>query len=174
MTLSRSMLAGSSEIQAVSASRSKVRHAAERTPEGQLIGARIVVPRPHSVCSPQFLRGRGCRYGRHAMRTEEHVASYWAATSGPEPDGIQTLEGDRRVDVAVIGGGYTGLAAAYRLAGTHGLETVVLEANRIGWGASGRNGGFALITLGKVGLEDRIRHWGLETARRSIALGVEA
>jgi len=103
-----------------------------------------------------------------------HVPSYWAATGGPEPDGIRTLEGDRRTEVAVIGGGYTGLAAAYRLAGTHGLDTVVLEANEIGWGASGRNGGFALITLGKVGLEERIRCWGIEAARRSITLGVEA
>jgi glycine/D-amino acid oxidase-like deaminating enzyme len=74
----------------------------------------------------------------------------------------------------VIGAGYTGLAAAYRLAGTHGLDTVVLEAERIGWGASGRNGGFVLITLGKVALEDRIQQWGLEAARRSIAIGDEA
>jgi len=103
-----------------------------------------------------------------------HVHSYWAATAGPEPEGVQTLDGDRRAEVAVIGGGYTGLAAAYRLAGTHGLDTVVLEAQRIGWGASGRNGGFALITLGKVALEDRIRHWGLEAARRSIAMGDDA
>ncbi len=103
-----------------------------------------------------------------------HVDSYWAATAGPEPDGIRTLDGDRRADVAVIGGGYTGLAAAYRLAGTHGLDTVVLEANPIGWGASGRNGGFANISVGKVALEDRIRRWGVETARRSIAVGVEA
>jgi len=108
------------------------------------------------------------------VSTAAHVPSYWAATGGPEPDGIQTVDGDRRADVAVIGGGYTGLAAAYRLSGTHGLETVVLEANSIGWGASGRNGGFALITLGKVGLEDRIRRWGNEAARRSIAVGVEA
>ena len=108
------------------------------------------------------------------MTPEPHAPSYWAATAGPDPDGIRTLDGDRRADVAVIGGGYTGLAAAYRLAGTHGLDAVVLEANAIGWGASGHNGGFALITLGKVGLEDRIRRWGIEAARRSIAIGVEA
>jgi hypothetical protein len=106
--------------------------------------------------------------------SDEHPPSYWAATGGPEPAGVEPLAGDRRVDVAVIGGGYTGLAAAYRLAGTHGLEALLLEAHRIGWGASGRNGGFALITLGKVGLADRIRKWGLETARRSIEVGVEA
>jgi len=108
------------------------------------------------------------------MSSEPHVPSYWAATAGPEPHGVQSLGGDRRAEVAVIGAGYTGLAAAYRLAGTHGLDTVVLEANRVGWGASGRNGGFALITLGKVGLEDRIKSWGLEAARRSITIGVEA
>jgi hypothetical protein len=105
---------------------------------------------------------------------ESHAPSYWAETAGPEPAGVQSIAGDRRVEVAVIGGGYTGLAAAYRLAGAHGLDTVVLEAHRIGWGASGRNGGFALITLGKVGLEDRIKRWGIEAARRSIAIGVEA
>jgi len=46
------------------------------------------------------------------VSTAAHVPSYWAATGGPEPDGIQTVDGDRRADVAVIGGGYTGLAAA--------------------------------------------------------------
>ena len=109
-----------------------------------------------------------------SLTAEPHAPSYWAATAGPEPPGVSTLTDDRRADVAVIGAGYTGLAAAYRLAGTHGFDTVVLEAHRIGWGASGRNGGFALITLGKVPLEERIAHWGLDAARRSIAIGVEA
>jgi glycine/D-amino acid oxidase-like deaminating enzyme len=108
------------------------------------------------------------------MMPEPHPPSYWVETAGPEPAGLTALAGDRRADVAVVGGGYTGLAAAYRLAGTHGLDTVVLESHRIGWGASGRNGGFALITLGKVTLDERIRRWGLAAARRSIALGVEA
>src|SRR2546427_11755183 len=99
---------------------------------------------------------------------DDHVPSYWAATAGPEPDGIRTLEGDRRADVAVIGGGYTGLAAAYRLAGTHGLDAVVLEANAIGWGASGRNGGVGPITLGKGGVGGRDPGWGNEGARRSL------
>ena len=108
------------------------------------------------------------------MNPEPHPPSYWADTAGPEPVALTPLAGDRRADVAVIGAGYTGLAAAYRLAGTHGLDTVVLESHRVGWGASGRNGGFALITMGKVPLDERIRRWGLAAARRSIALGVEA
>ncbi len=108
------------------------------------------------------------------MKPEPHPPSYWLATAGPEPGGIDPLPGDRTAEVAVIGGGYTGLAAAHRLAGHHGLETVVLEAHRIGWGASGRNGGFVSTALGKVPLETRIREWGLEAARQSIRVGVEA
>src|SRR5262245_63654784 len=108
------------------------------------------------------------------MPAEPPAPPYSAETAEPEPAGTPPLAADRRADVAIIGGGYTGLAAAYRLAGTHGLDTVVLEANAIGWGASGRNGGFANISVGKVALEDRIRRWGVEAARRSIAVGVEA
>jgi gamma-glutamylputrescine oxidase len=81
------------------------------------------------------------------MTSEPHAHSY--GTAGPEPAAGPSLGGDRRAEVASIGAGYTRLAVAHRLAGTHGLDTVVLEANRIGRGASGRNGGFALITLGK-------------------------
>jgi glycine/D-amino acid oxidase-like deaminating enzyme len=103
-----------------------------------------------------------------------HVPSYWAATAGPEPGGLSPLAGDRTAEVAVLGGGYTGLAAAYRLAGDHGLDTVVLEARAIGWGASGRNGGFAMISLGKLTLKEREARWGLPTARRALQVGVEA
>jgi glycine/D-amino acid oxidase-like deaminating enzyme len=65
--------------------------------------------------------------------------SLWAATA---PSGVPTppLEGERRCDVAVVGGGYTGLSAALRLS-EGGADAVVLEAREPGWGASGRNGG---------------------------------
>jgi glycine/D-amino acid oxidase-like deaminating enzyme len=65
--------------------------------------------------------------------------SYWHDTA-PEFSGTATgpVEGD--FDVAVIGGGFTGLAAARQLAKS-GARVAVLEANHIGWGASGRNGG---------------------------------
>jgi glycine/D-amino acid oxidase-like deaminating enzyme len=103
-----------------------------------------------------------------------HPPSYWAATAGPEADPPVPLRGDRSAEVAVIGGGLTGLAAALRLSGAYGIETVVLEANRVGWGASGRNGGIVSIALGKTALADRIRDWGLEAARRSIQVGLDA
>jgi hypothetical protein len=105
---------------------------------------------------------------------EPHLPSYWVETGGAELDGLAPLAGDRTVEVAVIGAGYTGLAAAHRLAATHGLDTLVLEAHRVGWGASGRNGGFASLALGKTTLDERIRTWGLPAARRSIRVGLEA
>jgi glycine/D-amino acid oxidase-like deaminating enzyme len=102
------------------------------------------------------------------------ASPYWERTSGPAPSPAAPLAGDLAVDVAVIGGGYTGLAAALRLATVHGVQVALLEANTAGWGASGRNSGFALISTGKLGVDERIRRWGLEAARRSIRLGVEA
>jgi gamma-glutamylputrescine oxidase len=72
-------------------------------------------------------------------RRGEYPASYYAATRTPlEP--FPSLRGEVRADVAVVGGGYMGLSAALHLA-EKGLSVVVLEAHRVGFGASGRNGG---------------------------------
>ncbi|MBI3764642.1 MAG: FAD-binding oxidoreductase [Chloroflexi bacterium] len=75
-----------------------------------------------------------------------------------------------RVDVAVVGGGYTGLSAARTLA-KRGAKVAVLEAQTIGWGASSRNGGMVLTGL-KVGASTLIAGYGLETARRLFAASV--
>ncbi len=108
------------------------------------------------------------------MSALPHPPSYWAATAGPSPFTTAPLAADRTAEVAVIGAGYTGLAAAYHLAGTHRVETVVLEAHRVGWGASGRNGGFAMPGLGKLDLGERIAKWGRAAARRSLEIEVES
>jgi len=68
-----------------------------------------------------------------------HAPSWYAATSGPLPD-HPPLQGEARADVCVVGGGYTGLSAALALAEA-GLDVRLLEAQRVGFGASGRNGG---------------------------------
>ncbi|HYF07843.1 MAG TPA: FAD-binding oxidoreductase [Acetobacteraceae bacterium] len=65
--------------------------------------------------------------------------SLYAETAAPPPD-TPALEGERRADVCVIGGGFTGLSTALHLAEA-GRDVVVLEAEEPGWGASGRNGG---------------------------------
>ncbi|MGH7578948.1 MAG: NAD(P)/FAD-dependent oxidoreductase [Gemmatimonadales bacterium] len=78
----------------------------------------------------------------------------------------------RRPDVAVVGAGYTGLSAARTLAG-HGASVLVLERHRIGWGASGRNGGFVLPGF-KPEPECLIRRYGLQRARALFDASLEA
>jgi glycine/D-amino acid oxidase-like deaminating enzyme len=65
--------------------------------------------------------------------------SLYADTARPAPE-TPALDGEKRVSVAVIGGGFTGLSAALHLA-ERGVDVAVLEAHEPGWGASGRNGG---------------------------------
>ncbi|MBR1301224.1 FAD-binding oxidoreductase [Bradyrhizobium sp. AUGA SZCCT0042] len=65
--------------------------------------------------------------------------SLWASTATPLRT-FPVLSGEAQADVVIIGAGYTGLSAAHHIAKS-GLVPVVLEANRPGWGASGRNGG---------------------------------
>ena len=71
--------------------------------------------------------------------TQQRCASYYTASIVQESD-YPRLEGEHRVDVAIVGGGFTGVATAVELA-ERGYRVAIVEANRIGWGASGRNGG---------------------------------
>ncbi|MEZ5891671.1 MAG: FAD-binding oxidoreductase [Parvularculaceae bacterium] len=71
-----------------------------------------------------------------------HAASYYAASANPAP-ARDRLSGTIETDVAIIGGGFTGVTAALSLA-ERGRSVALIEANRIGWGASGRNGGQVL------------------------------
>ena len=71
----------------------------------------------------------------------------WYAASQPELPLRAPLHGQVRADVAVLGAGYTGLTAALALA-EKGYKVTVLEAERVGWGASGRNGGQAIVGYG--------------------------
>ncbi|WP_367172354.1 NAD(P)/FAD-dependent oxidoreductase, partial [Aquabacterium sp.] len=68
-----------------------------------------------------------------------HAPSYYAASGLPQPD-RPALQGSVEADVCVIGAGYTGLSSALHLAEA-GFKVVVIESARVGWGASGRNGG---------------------------------
>lgn len=106
-----------------------------------------------------------------AMNTPAHIdelarENYWFDSGGfgadtPNPP----LKGDILADVAIIGGGFTGLAAAYNLITNHPDKRVVLlEADSCGYGASGRSGGFA--DTGVRGLWRICDEQGPETARR--------
>lgn len=113
------------------------------------------------------------------MTETGHVASWYAATSnptGPWPG----LEGDLEADVVVVGAGFTGINAAIELA-DRGLNVVVLEARRVGWGCSGRNGGQMISGLaarerlaGALGRDNAAKIWrlgvdGMDLVRRRIA-----
>ena len=69
----------------------------------------------------------------------QYPASYYAATAN-ELSSFSHLEGEHACDVCVVGGGYTGLSTALHLAEA-GYDVILLEAQRVGFGASGRNGG---------------------------------
>jgi len=71
--------------------------------------------------------------------TRTRCDSYYAA-SIIEESNYSRLEGEHHVDVAIVGGGFTGVATAVELA-ERGYRVAVVEAHKIGWGASGRNGG---------------------------------
>jgi gamma-glutamylputrescine oxidase len=98
------------------------------------------------------------------------VPSYYAA-SVPDTPERAPLAGDRRADVCIVGAGFTGLSAALELAG-RGLDVVVLEAERVGFGASGRNGG-QLINGYSRSLEVIGKRYGEEAERGLGAMALE-
>ncbi|ALG90774.1 MULTISPECIES: NAD(P)/FAD-dependent oxidoreductase [Actibacterium] len=86
--------------------------------------------------------------------------SYWrtTATSAPYPP----AQGETGCDFAIVGAGYTGLSAALHLARDHGADVTVLEAEEPGWGASGRNGGFACLGGAKASDAALARRFGAQ------------
>ncbi|MBX6322324.1 MAG: FAD-binding oxidoreductase, partial [Rhodospirillaceae bacterium] len=101
----------------------------------------------------------------------EHVASYYAATANDRRL-RPPLTGTADAEVCVVGGGFTGLSAALTLA-ERGRSVILLEARRIGWGASGRNGG--QINSGwRLGPADLVARFGRDEARRLWRLAEEA
>lgn len=73
------------------------------------------------------------------LMANDHVNSWYAASRHSSTD-YPALEGEQRADVVVVGAGFTGLSTALSLA-ERGYDVAVVEAHRVGWGASGRNGG---------------------------------
>lgn len=71
--------------------------------------------------------------------SQPHTTSYYAATANQLAE-YPCLEGDKSADVCVVGAGFTGISTALHLA-ERGYNVHVVEANKVGWGASGRNGG---------------------------------
>lgn len=104
-------------------------------------------------------------------RAGEYPASYYAATRA-EFAPLAPLRGAVRADICVVGAGYTGLSAALHLA-KRGFSVVVLEAQRVGFGASGRNGG-QVGSGQRNDQDDLVRVAGRENARRLWDMAEEA
>ena len=88
---------------------------------------------------------------------------YWHTTTQMPGDPGNTALPER-VDVAILGGGFTGLSAARTLA-KQGVKAAILEAETIGWGASSRNGGMVLTGL-KLGMQTIQKRYGRELAKQ--------
>lgn len=73
------------------------------------------------------------------IQAQPHTGSYYAATANPVTE-FAPLRGAHTADVCIIGAGFTGISTALHLS-ERGYNVHVIEANRVGWGASGRNGG---------------------------------
>jgi glycine/D-amino acid oxidase-like deaminating enzyme len=98
--------------------------------------------------------------------------SHWAATHTPAAH--PPLSGDVAVEVAVVGGGFTGLSTALHLARDHGITATVVDAAPIGWGASGRNGGFVSIGGTKLALAKMDARYGAAASDRYWRAQMEA
>lgn len=107
----------------------------------------------------------------HQRFPEPAVPSLWAATATPARS-FPPLAGEAKADVAIIGGGYTGLSTALHAA-ADGLQPVVLDANALGWGASGRNGGVVSAKF-RLSFADAAARHGMEVARRMYAIAHES
>ena len=101
----------------------------------------------------------------------QHASSYYRASAGPMPE-HPPLTGDLTADVCVVGGGFTGVNTAIELA-QRGLSVILLEARRIGWGASGRNGGQLIRGIGHE-VEGFARYVGQDGVKYLQRAGIES
>lgn len=98
------------------------------------------------------------------------AVSYYAASANPAPE-HPPLRGDQTADVCVIGGGISGCSTALELA-ERGYKVVLLEAQRVGWGASGRSGGQAIAGFAS-GQQKLVQQVGAQNAKRMWDISLE-
>ena len=90
-------------------------------------------------------------------------SSLWGKTAKPAPE-LETLKGDKKSDVLVVGAGFCGLSTALHLS-ERGYDVTIVDAHEPGWGASGRNGGQVIPGL-KIMPDEMVRRFGSEDGER--------
>ena len=105
------------------------------------------------------------------VHSDQHAASYYAASINRHLDYLR-LQGETSADVCIIGGGFSGLNTAIELA-ERGLSVILLEAHKLGWGASGRNGGQLIRGVGH-GVEQFESVIGKDGVREIKLMGLQA
>lgn len=106
------------------------------------------------------------------QESSEHTRSYYAATANWQTD-YPRLQGEHRCDVAVVGAGFTGVSTALHLV-ERGFDVALIEANRVGWGASGRNGGQLIDGIVEVEkLEEIGKKYGQAAADIVLQAGID-
>jgi gamma-glutamylputrescine oxidase len=104
------------------------------------------------------------------LSNQPHAASYYAATLN-DTTRHASLDGPLKVDVCVIGAGLTGISTALNLA-ERGYSVAILEASKVGWAASGRNGG-QLIGGFACDMDTFAKHMPAEDVKRMWDMGLE-
>ena len=92
------------------------------------------------------------------------VSSYWEDLSS-EKLNLEKLTKDINSEIVVIGGGYTGLLCAINLIENYNLDVVLVEAGKIGWGASSRNAGFCCLPPSKMSFQKMQTLYGKEETK---------
>ncbi len=98
------------------------------------------------------------------------MLTYYAASANPTPRRPELL-GEERADICVVGAGFTGMGAALELA-ERGYKVIVVEGERVGWGASGRNGG-QLVNGYSRRMQEVRQHYGAEAEKAFGAMALE-
>ena len=98
-------------------------------------------------------------------RNRDYAPTYWVATAGTPPEDDGPVGSDCDADVVIVGSGFTGLTCALFLAREFGIKATVLEANRVAWGCSTRNGGQGQNASGRLTRSQWVARWGEATAK---------
>ena len=111
-------------------------------------------------------------YHSDIYKFEKPVNSYWEDTSN-ENFNLDKLNKDIKSEVVIIGGGYTGLSCAINLIENYNLDVILIEAGKIGWGASSRNGGFCSFPPIKTSFKKLQKIYGKEETKKFFRNAVE-